>query len=98
MDSAPVIPRAALETYRLLLRKYQERGYRPQESLTDALALSTRQGRLTQICRQAGDPSAADAYAGERLALWRHWNQRLPDNSLIIRELADAQNKLLGAH
>jgi predicted Ser/Thr protein kinase len=98
MDAATGNPRAAIETYRLLLRKYEERGYRPQESLTDALALSTRQGRLMHICRQAGDPSAADAYAGERLALWRHWNQRLPDNSLIIRELADAQNKLPGAH
>jgi hypothetical protein len=84
-------PQAAIAIYRLLLRKYEARGYRPRESLTDALAFSNRTGRLTQLCRQAGEVPSAEGYAAERLALWQHWNQRLPNNSLVLHQLAEAQ-------
>jgi hypothetical protein len=86
-------PQAAIAVYRLLLRKYEARGYRPRETLTDALAFSNRAGRLTQLCRQAGDAPSAEGYAAERLALWQHWNQRLPNNSLVLHQLAEAQEK-----
>jgi hypothetical protein len=75
----------------LLLRKYEARGYRPRETFTDALAFSNRAGRLTQLYRQSGDAPSAEGYAAERLALWQYWNQRLPNNSLVLHQLAEAQ-------
>jgi hypothetical protein len=91
LDAAGGNPQAAIATYRMLLRKYESRGYRPRESLTDALALSVAQARLARLCRRAGDPSAADRYAADRLALWQAWNLRLPDNSFVLRQLAEAK-------
>jgi hypothetical protein len=97
MDAAAGDPRKAIATYRLQLRKFEAGGYRPWDSLTDALALSFRQARLGQLCRLALDAAAADRYAADRIALWRHWNRALPGNPLVLHQLAEAQDKLPAA-
>jgi serine/threonine protein kinase len=97
MDAAAGNPQKAVAMYLLVLRKFEARGYRPRESLTDALALSRRQARLTQLSRQAGDASSTGLYATERVALWQGWSGRLPNNPFVLRQLADAQKTLPAA-
>jgi len=91
MDAGAGNPRKAIEVYLLLLRKFESQGYRPHRVLLDAIALSVRQARLADLYRQAGDNITANRYAADRLALWREWNASLPNNPVVLHQLAEAR-------
>jgi len=91
LDAAAGNPRKAITVYVLILGKFDALGYRPHHSLTDALALSVRQARLAELYRQAGDDGMASRYAADRRALWRGWNASLPNNPVVLHQLAEAQ-------
>jgi hypothetical protein len=84
----------AIETYRLLLQKFADLRYHPRDSLIDALAQSTKEARLAELLRLSGDRVRSRQYAESRLELWRHWNQRLPQNSYVMAQLSDAEHSL----
>jgi len=91
LDAAAGNPRKAIAVYLLILRKFDALGYRPHHSLGDALALSLRQARLAELYRQAGDNATANRYAADRTALWRGWNESLPNNPVVLHQLAEAR-------
>lgn len=60
----------------------------PHANLADATHLSNIDRALAVLLRRAhrhGEAAEADA---RRLALWRHWDHRLPGNSFVLRQLA----------
>ncbi len=91
MDAAGGDMQKGVATYLLLLRKFQ--AYcRPDDSIVDAMALSIKLGRLSQLYVQSGDIATARDYAAQRAAVWQHWNAKLPNHLFIIRQLLAAQN------
>lgn len=56
----------------------------------DTPKLSQLYESLTNLYRAAGESAKADKMQAKRLALWRHWDRQLPNNSFVHRELLAA--------
>jgi hypothetical protein len=48
-------------------------------------------GNLGGLYRRAGRVAEANELAAHRLELWQHWDQRLPNNPFVRRQLAAAR-------
>ena len=76
-----------LDVYQELVAKLLRSGAKPDTNLEDAAELSNlygAQARLHQLARQS---DAASALEVRRLALWRAWDQKLPGNAFVLRQL-----------
>ena len=80
-------PQHALEIYQELLGKISAWPPEPESNLQDAVALSRILREMTRVGRRAGRPDLASDFAGRRLALWKQWEQRLPKNRFVRRQL-----------
>ncbi|MEP7362140.1 MAG: serine/threonine-protein kinase [Acidobacteriota bacterium] len=60
----------------------------PDIRLADAMDLSTLYEQMAVLYRGAGQRADAERITAKRLALWRAWNQKLPGNAFVQRQLA----------
>jgi serine/threonine protein kinase len=77
----------AIQSYADLMRKVWASAPTPQTNLTDAVRLSHLYSAVASLDRRAGQQANAYAMASRRLQLWRDWDQKLPKNSFVSREL-----------
>ncbi len=81
-------PTRAVPLYEQLLDKVMAANPQPSNDLRDAPKLSRLYAALSRVYRRTGQTAKAEAMETRRLDLWRTWNQRLPNNSFILRQLA----------
>ena len=87
------VPRA-VETYENLLRLSFEAGGKPETVLLDATDVSRIYARLAGLHSRAGHTSMAATYQSRRVALWQHWDAKLPNNSFVRRQLNTANGSV----
>ncbi len=81
-------PSRAVQLYEQLLDQVTAANPPPSSDLRDAPRLSRLYEALAQAYRRTGQTAKAEAVETRRLDLWRAWNQKLPNNSFILRQLA----------
>jgi len=59
----------------------------PESDLTDALDLSRLLVSLADFSDAAGQHEKAAALRLRRLGIWQQWNQKLPGNAFVARQL-----------
>jgi len=59
-----------------------------ENSLVAAVELSQVWVSMEAVCRRAGLAELASVLQTRRLDLWQHWNQKLPNNPFVLRQLA----------
>ena len=83
-------PRSAVRLYEHLLDKVMAGKPDPYADLEDVTTLSRHYEALAALYRRTGDSAKAGSIVTRRLDLWRHWDQKLPNNVFIHRQLAAA--------
>ncbi len=78
----------ALQDYRELLDQVAASKPEPETNLVDAAGLSEIYAGMTVVARQAKQPAQASDTEARRRELWRHWEQKLPGNPFVERQLA----------
>jgi tetratricopeptide (TPR) repeat protein len=67
-----------------------------ENDLRDTNQLSLLLDDLARLHRKAGASDQAAAIEARRLALWQHWNQKLPNNPFVLRRLAAGSPQVAG--
>jgi serine/threonine protein kinase len=80
-------PAQALEIYQQLFRKIMASNPDPQNNLLNSVYVSQLQTSLAVLLRRRGRESEAIPLETGRLALWQHWNLKLPNNPFVQRQL-----------
>lgn len=83
--------KAAIKTYQDLLKNIEASLPEPKTDLRHANSLSHLYARLASAQMQAGQVAAAKALNQRRAELWMYWDQKLPANSFVGRNLAAAR-------
>jgi serine/threonine-protein kinase len=86
-------PGRALAVYDQLLAEIMASQPNALDDLRDAPKLSRVYEALTVLNRRMGSPGKAAAMNSQRVTIWRHWEQKLPDNPYIRRELNAANER-----
>jgi hypothetical protein len=60
----------------------------PWNDLEDAYHLSSHFTAVGAILGRVGLADEAASFGGGRLELWQHWNQKLPNNRFVLRQIA----------
>jgi serine/threonine protein kinase/tetratricopeptide (TPR) repeat protein len=79
-----------IETYQTLLDAVSADAA-AETSLTAATDLSRLYEAMTPLYRSAGNVAAAEKISARRLALWEHWQSRLPGNTFVHTHLVAAR-------
>jgi tetratricopeptide (TPR) repeat protein len=82
----------AIEIYQKLIEQIMAARPKPEDSLTDAFRLSRIYLAMAALHRRAGQAELASTLEMRRLELWRTWNQKLPHNAFVHRQL-EAENR-----
>jgi tetratricopeptide (TPR) repeat protein len=82
---------AAIQTYEELHAKIQASRPRPAADLRHANGLSRLYRDLANLHARAGRLALARALQQRRLDLWQQWNERMPHNPFVQRQLSAAQ-------
>jgi serine/threonine protein kinase len=77
----------AIEIYQKLVEQVMTAKPEPEDNLTDALRLSRIYMAMAALHRRARQDDLASALEMRRLELWRKWNQKLPQNAFVRRQL-----------
>jgi serine/threonine protein kinase/tetratricopeptide (TPR) repeat protein len=77
----------AIATYETLLAKVRASDPKPDTDLRHANGLSRIYHDLAALHRRAGDVPQASMLEQQRLDLWRYWDQKLPNNPFVRRQL-----------
>jgi tetratricopeptide (TPR) repeat protein/tRNA A-37 threonylcarbamoyl transferase component Bud32 len=80
--------RRAIQIYEQLLAAMMEAQPDTRGDLIEATNVSTTYYFMAGAYRRAGEPVKADDMDARRLDLWRHWDEKLPGNSYVQRQLA----------
>jgi len=80
-----------IQIYKDLLNKVEASRPTPDTSLSDAVDMSRLYGRLAGLHRRGHQMELARTFETCRMELWRHWNDRLPNNSFVLRQLDAAR-------
>jgi Serine/threonine protein kinase len=81
----------AIELYRKLVEQIQAEKPAPETSLSDAVWISNIYRRQAALHRQAGQADLASILEARSRDLWRQWNDRLPRNAFVRRQLEAAR-------
>ncbi|HLK64612.1 MAG TPA: serine/threonine-protein kinase [Bryobacteraceae bacterium] len=65
----------------------------PESNLQDAARISSVYAALADVNRRAGHADRASEVGAQRLALWQHWDTRLPNNEFVRRQLDAAMGR-----
>src|SRR5262249_53747505 len=84
----------AIRTYEDLLEKVKASNPQPETDLRHANSLSRIYFDLANLYRRAGQSSQADTLDQQREALWRGWNEKLPNNAFVQRHLSPARSRV----
>jgi tetratricopeptide (TPR) repeat protein/predicted Ser/Thr protein kinase len=84
-------PRRAVQMYEQLLDKVKAAKPDLLTDLRDATRMSGLYGALTVLYRRTGQTAKAENVEARRIDLWRHWDQKIPRNSFVQRQLAARQ-------
>ena len=79
--------RQALANYQTLLDQATQTGTDAQNDLRDAVALSRLYASLARIDAATGGSARAATLDARRLELWHHWQDALPGNAFVLRQL-----------
>jgi tetratricopeptide (TPR) repeat protein len=79
---------AAIKTYEELNERVQAANPQPTTDLRHANGLARIYWELGILHRRAGHIVEATALDQRRLELWRHWDQKLPNNPFVRRQLS----------
>jgi hypothetical protein len=85
--------RYALEIYNALLPKILASQPKPETILADAIRLSYVYTAMARLDRRIGRTDLASALESRRLAVWLHWDSKLPNNGFVRRQLAAAHTR-----
>jgi tetratricopeptide (TPR) repeat protein/tRNA A-37 threonylcarbamoyl transferase component Bud32 len=77
----------AIEIYEDLLHKVEAWGPKPDTFLADAIDLSRISASLAALNRRVGLNERASSLEAWQLNLWLHWEAKLPQSSLVHRQL-----------
>ncbi len=80
----------AIHLYEEVLDRIQPAKSGLQPDLTDAMHLSTIYGRAAALYRRVGRVDLEASLKSRRRDLWRTWNQTLPDNDFVRRQVEAA--------
>ena len=80
----------AAELYQEIIDLTQAAHSRPDAVLSDAFDLSNLYLAQAGWDRRAGQEALASNLDHQRLELWRQWDQKLPHNSFVRRQLQAA--------
>jgi tetratricopeptide (TPR) repeat protein len=80
-------PSRSLREYEALLEKVLASQPDVQNDLREAYGLSLLYENLAKRQRALGATTQADDSDAKRLALWKHWNGKLPQNPFVLRQL-----------
>jgi serine/threonine-protein kinase len=83
-------PHLALRSYESLLEKVMLAKPQPFVDLKDATRLSGLYEALITIYRRTGGKDKMESLKLRRLELWRQWDQELPNNAFVSRQLTVA--------
>jgi tetratricopeptide (TPR) repeat protein len=83
-------PKKAAETYQELLDKLLAAKPDTENDLSQAVKLSNVYDALARVRRQTGENAPASELFARRLALWRHWDGKLPSNPFVRGQLEAA--------
>ncbi|HTE41256.1 MAG TPA: serine/threonine-protein kinase [Steroidobacteraceae bacterium] len=86
----------AIVTYTTLLEQAASADPSPQSDLRAAFALSGLYEDLGNLYAKIGNNDQAAALAAKRTELWKHWQGRLPNNSVVARQLEQLANAANG--
>ena len=78
----------AIAHYQEVLDRLAAGGANPEANLPAAVDLSNIYRSLAALQRRHGRGELASALDAKRLALWRHWDRKLPNNHFVARQLA----------
>jgi tetratricopeptide (TPR) repeat protein len=78
----------AIIDYEQLLEKVMAAKPDVDNDLRDAYSLSLLYQDLFRLYRPNGALSKAEAIEAARLALWKQWSAKLPDNAFVLKQLA----------
>ena len=78
----------AAQAYRELLAKVMASNPDPWNDLEDAYHLSSHYTAVGAILGRVGLADEAASFEGRRSELWQHWNQKLPNNRFVLRQIA----------
>jgi serine/threonine protein kinase len=81
------VPRA-LQLYQELLDRIAAAKPEPETRLEDATALSNIYAAMAVVHRRARQAALASSLDARRLEVWRRWEQKLPNNSFVLRQIA----------
>lgn len=79
----------AVELYESLLARVAASNPLPLDDLGDATKLSGLYRALALLYRGIGSEDKANETQARRSDLWRHWNEKLPNNEFVNRQLED---------
>jgi len=82
----------AIEVYQELLDRVAATSPEPDTILSDAVHLSRIQAAKAALHRRAGQADLASALEARRVELWRHWENALPQNPFVLRQLKAARD------
>ena len=80
-------PRRAVGLYEQLLARVMAAKPTALDDLRDAPQLSQLYESLARLYRRIGETAKAESLEARREDLWRHWNQKLPNNRFILSQL-----------
>jgi hypothetical protein len=83
----------AAATYQELLNRVMASKPDPRNDLAHANILTRLYAALSSLYRRNGSTAKAEALETSRLELWRDWDRKLPNNSLIRHQLAAASQR-----
>jgi tetratricopeptide (TPR) repeat protein len=83
----------ALQMYEQLLANVMASKPDPLNDLRDAPRMSHLYENLAALYRRSGATGNADSMQAMRLELWRQWDQKLPNNTFVRRQLEGAAPK-----
>lgn len=78
----------AIAEYDRLLEKIIAAKPDVEEDLRAAYSLSLLYREQARLHRLAGAPDKAEAVDATRLAMWKQWSEKLPNNPFVLRQLA----------
>jgi tetratricopeptide (TPR) repeat protein len=78
----------AITEHESLVEKVLAAGPDVENDLRDTNQLSLLFDDLARLYRKAGSSEKAAAIEARRLALWQHWDRKLPNNPFVLRRLA----------
>ncbi|MBZ5611078.1 MAG: protein kinase [Acidobacteriia bacterium] len=84
-------PRLALQMYQQLLDRVMLTKPDALGDLRDTPKLSRIYATLAVLYRRSGDSASAELMQARRVELWRHWEQTLPQNAFVRRQLDAAR-------